>query len=133
MIKFSAPIIYMGLIYFLSSIHGNNTNPETLLDRSLLWFTPGFQNLLHIPLFFGLALTWIYALKNTIKAVTPRLTAALLLTVIYGVSDEIHQYFTPGRYASFSDIFLDALGASLIFLIPLASRLAPFVTQNKRP
>jgi VanZ family protein len=30
---------------------------------------------------------------------------------LYGVSDEIHQYFVPARHAAFSDVIADILGA----------------------
>jgi DNA polymerase-1 len=31
--------------------------------------------------------------------------------IIYGLSDEFHQYFVPGRYASGLDLFLDTIGS----------------------
>ena len=34
-----------------------------------------------------------------------------ILGVMYGLSDEIHQFFTPGRSFSFGDVFLDSAGA----------------------
>lgn len=41
-----------------------------------------------------------------------RALAAYALTVFYGVSDEIHQSFVPGRYATVEDVVTDALGAA---------------------
>lgn len=38
---------------------------------------------------------------------------AILLAILYGVSDEIHQYFVPGRSSEFYDIVADAVGACL--------------------
>ena len=35
------------------------------------------------------------------------------LTVIYAVSDEIHQAFVPGRSAQLSDVCIDACGAAI--------------------
>ena len=42
-------------------------------------------------------------------------TAALgaLVTVAFGVSDEIHQSFVPGRDADVLDVVADALGAAV--------------------
>ncbi len=39
--------------------------------------------------------------------------SAWLLTVLYAVSDELHQSFVPGRHASVWDVMIDALGAAL--------------------
>lgn len=36
---------------------------------------------------------------------------ALVLTVLYGATDEFHQSFTPGRSASATDLLVDLLGA----------------------
>lgn len=116
--RLSAPFLYMACIFMLSSIPGDQANPESVWQKSLLLMTPGLQNLLHIPLFLGLALTWIYALNHTKKTPNLRLLTAFILTVIYSFIDEAHQFYTPGRYASLSDIFLDSTGAALIFLIP---------------
>ena len=42
-----------------------------------------------------------------------RLALAILLGAAYGVSDEIHQSFTPGREVSGLDVVADAVGAVL--------------------
>ena len=39
--------------------------------------------------------------------------AAFAVAVLYGVSDELHQAFVPGRVASEADLVLDAMGALL--------------------
>ncbi len=47
------------------------------------------------------------------------------LAIIYGISDEIHQYFVPGRFASIKDIILDTFGilsASFLYIISLYYR-----------
>lgn len=38
---------------------------------------------------------------------------AFLVTALFGVADEIHQYSIPSRTASFIDVMWDALGAGL--------------------
>ena len=42
-----------------------------------------------------------------------RLVLAILLGAAYGVSDEFHQSFTPGREVSGLDVVADAVGAGL--------------------
>ena len=34
----------------------------------------------------------------------------IIIVITYGISDEIHQYFVPGRYPSFKDILINSLG-----------------------
>jgi VanZ family protein len=47
-----------------------------------------------------------------IKALTiPNAVLAVLLSTLYGVSDELHQMFVPGRMADWADIVADAVGA----------------------
>ncbi len=36
---------------------------------------------------------------------------AMAITVVYGVADELHQSFVPGRSSSLNDVGFDALGA----------------------
>ena len=45
------------------------------------------------------------------------LLAAVALTTAYGVSDEIHQLFVPGRHARLADVFFDAGGALTMILL----------------
>lgn len=44
-------------------------------------------------------------------------TLALLFTVLYATTDEIHQLYIPGRYGCLSDVLIDSTGAILAFLI----------------
>jgi len=39
------------------------------------------------------------------------LLISLVFAVIYGISDEVHQYFVPGRIASIGDVIADSFGA----------------------
>ncbi len=44
------------------------------------------------------------------------LLAALVIAVLYGVSDEVHQAFVPGRTPDVADVVADATGASIALL-----------------
>ena len=39
----------------------------------------------------------------------------LLLAACYGISDELHQYFVPGRHCTGSDVLADTVGALLAY------------------
>jgi|SRR3989344_5282507 len=50
---------------------------------------------------------------------------AIIFSILYGISDEIHQSFVPGRVSSISDVFLDSVGiifASLFYFILIEYR-----------
>lgn len=106
------PLAYMAAIFALSSIPDTIT-PETSLERALHWVSPGFQNLLHIPLFGGLAWCWQWGLRGWIHNDTRRIAVALALTLAWAILDELHQTTVPGRFGSLTDILLNALGAVL--------------------
>jgi VanZ family protein len=72
----------------------------------------GLDFFLHIVEYaiLGLLLSW--ALVNS--GVTRKLVLYVFLTgLFYGVTDETHQYFVPGRMASFLDATADGLGSLL--------------------
>ena len=52
---------------------------------------------------------------------------AILLGIFYGIADEIHQMFVPGRISSISDVIMDSIGS--VFGVMYSSYL---VSMNKR-
>ena len=73
---------------------------------------------------------WAYALLGALalraaagaswRAVTGRAAAvAWLVAAIYGITDEWHQAFVPGRSPSWQDWVADALGAAVAVIVLL--------------
>ncbi len=106
-------LAWMALIFGLSSIPGVVHPDDDQIYSLFVWLPPDLQNLLHVPVFGMLAWLWQRAFRQS--AARPALMDALavVLTVAYGVLDEWHQAFVPGRYASFTDVLLDGTGALL--------------------
>lgn len=79
--------------------------------------------LYHLIAYFFLALFLNFSLvkgKN-IKFIL----IVILASVLYGITDEIHQYFVPGRSASVLDIGINFTGimlASLFYLVSIEYR-----------
>ena len=70
--------------------------------------------LYHILAYFFLALFLGFALiKGKYKSL---FVIVILFSIFYGITDEIHQYFVPGRSASISDVGLDSIGIMLFTL-----------------
>ena len=105
---------YMGGIYWLSSIPGTIDPEEAGLYGIIRWTPPALQNLLHIPLFGILAWLWYRTLGYWFASQRILVSLSFLFTAGYGVIDEYHQLQVPGRYASLTDIALNALGALLV-------------------
>lgn len=103
------PISYILAIFFVSA----QSNPQIGGD------TPDY--VLHALEYFLLSLLLIRLLLSRPKAKHDfaswqRLClTGMLLAIAYGVSDEIHQYFTPGRHCSLQDVLADSFGALLAY------------------
>ena len=104
---------YMAGIYYLSSIPGEADPQNALLSGIILWTPPALQNLVHIPLFGVLAWLWYRTLGAWIKNSRLLFMLAFMLTTGFGILDEWHQLYVPGRYASITDTALNALGAAI--------------------
>ena len=96
----------MIIIFIISSIPGNGEAKNSFIAH----INPTIQNFLHLPEYGILSYLWLITLKNkfTYKI---SIILALIITVIYGIFDEFHQLFVPGRYTSLIDIILNTLGA----------------------
>ncbi len=99
-------LFYCGLIFFLSSL---SHYPESLPS---FW---GFDKIMHCMVYYLLGLL---LMRMCIHAPWPAMVryAAVLapsIGILYGISDELHQFFVPGRMSSVADVLFDALGVIL--------------------
>ncbi|WP_333782687.1 VanZ family protein [Candidatus Kryptobacter tengchongensis] len=110
-LKYQFPAFaWMGIIFILSSIPGNYF-PEQPFDL--------FDKLVHACL-FGILTYLIYRgfqyqdksafFKNFSIAI------AFLICVIYGIIDELHQEYIPGRSPDITDALADILGGGFVSL-----------------
>ena len=111
--RYLLPLCYMTALFSVSSIPGDVMEADPVFR----WVSPNLQNLLHVPVFGGLALCWLWALETQFTIVKKRFIAAFILTLMYAIVDEAWQLHIPGRYGSFTDLVLDALGAVLVLWI----------------
>ena len=67
----------------------------------------------HFFIFAGLGAFCLRALNTTAlsKKVVVVLAVSILLSSVYGVSDEIHQYFVPSRDSDLMDALADTCGS----------------------
>jgi len=107
------PLLIMGALYWLSSLPGTPLPDDPALYAVFYWVPPSVQNALHVPVYAALAWAWFQVLVSWLRMPVARAIGACAIASAYGVFDEWHQSFVPGRYASLTDVTLDVAGAVL--------------------
>lgn len=110
----------MAVIFVLSSLPSADVPDFGLLDALV-------KNGGHFVGYALLALAYSFALPRRFSRLE-RGVAAVGLALLYALSDEFHQSFIAGRSASWSDILVDGLGASIAAL--LWARYSPNSNSN---
>jgi VanZ family protein len=109
-LKFWLPVLFwMGFIFFLSSLPG----------KDVPFFFPYQDIVTHIVNYLLLAYLFSRALKNTYLNIKrlESIFIAVVFGMAYGVLNELHQIFIPGRFASRLDVFIDVIGSLIGGLI----------------
>lgn len=94
-------IFYISSQSFYGDVGPKNIPLKPVIYHMGIFFL--FSLLLMIATSRGKKLDWVYF--------------SVLFGLLYGVSDEIHQLFVPGRVAGLRDVFLDFIGIVFAFLI----------------
>lgn len=90
------------------------------------WWFDHADKVIHAVLFGVQAILLLLALRQGERWPIRRAAAtAFALAVLYGASDEIHQFFTPTRTPDWADLAADAAGAATVFLAAAAGRRDP--------
>ena len=94
---------YMAAIFVLSSIPNPPTVPQ-----------PGSDKVLHFLLYGGLAVLIVRAVAGGFdRPVTIRtVIVAVIVSALYGATDELHQHFVPPRQMDAWDLAADSVGAA---------------------
>lgn len=103
----------MAIIFAASSVPGGQL-PGGLWDKLVHFVVYAMLGVL-----FMVPITGGRLAGATIRAAA----AALVLSILYGISDEWHQSFTPNRTSDAMDVVADTMGAAAGILIVVASRL----------
>ena len=109
LIPWAALVGYAALIFALSSI------PAKSMPEGRFW---DFDKVIHAGEYAVLAALLWWALGRSFQLpVMVRASVAAGSAALYGVSDEFHQSFVPGRAASGFDVLADAGGAVVAVLL----------------
>ncbi len=101
--RLPAPVV-MGISWYLSSGTLDTVQLPSISDK-----------LIHLICFAGLGFCWCwwFPLTGWLERPWRQLLYVTAIVAAYGVVDEIHQYFVPGRHASALDWLADAVGGVL--------------------
>lgn len=136
-------VFWMGTIFYFSNKtadESNNTSDavETAIgkatvvdfeeksDEDLVDFLDRYRVMArktaHVLEFALLLILFFMAMPFSIS-IKIRYIVAVLWTILYAISDEIHQSFIPGRTGLISDVFIDTGGALIGILVIFAFRI----------
>ena len=102
------PALGWALLIFISS----SIPAEKLPDVG----KSGFDKIVHFVMYFVLAAAIHWSVRHQMVSPWARryeLVCTVLLTTLYGLTDEIHQAFVPNRNTSILDLAADIGGAAL--------------------
>jgi VanZ family protein len=100
LISWAGTFAYMGLIFFLSAQH----------NLCLNGFPENSDKVVHAIIYMPLAFLLYFSLNKS-GCRRSLFIVAFIFAGIYGITDEFHQYFVPGRFASAGDVAADFFGA----------------------
>ena len=109
-LRWLAPLVWMAVIFALSA------QPADELEDMLPLFQRFFPGMAdfdwgHYAAYFILALAFEFAIGARSRRPLVKL-CVVLACVVYGVTDEYHQSFVPGRMPDLKDLLNDAIGAA---------------------
>jgi len=102
-------VLVMGAIFFQSHQSGDSFSLPKIVN---------IDKVLHGLVYAVLGLTALLALSPQFRGCRPLLAnvAVVVFCLVYGISDELHQSFVPGRMVSAGDILADTVGGAMAVL-----------------
>jgi MYXO-CTERM domain-containing protein len=119
--RFGPPVALMAIVFFLSH------QPD--LSTGLGGWDTVLRKLAHMASYGTLWFLWWRAFGYRVPA------AAVLITLLYAISDEWHQSFVEGRHGTWTDVVIDMAGVGLagLAIVLLARRRRRSRPARPRP
>lgn len=116
--RWATVAVYAAAIFAMSS----STHP-----LGIQRLPPGVDKLIHALVFGGFSVIVWTALRSSAPGGSPiRLSLlAVLIATLYGLSDEVHQSFVPGREMDAVDLAADGVGACVAQVLVLLRSAVP--------
>lgn len=99
--------VYAGVIFYLSSL---SRIPPAIIEVQSNTF------ILHMIEYAILSILLFRAFINSKNTMFKEkaIHLAIIISILYGITDEIHQYFVPGRFTSVLDLLANSVGAGIV-------------------
>jgi VanZ family protein len=109
--RFAPPLIMMAVIYWWSA-QTDLPGPT----NALVWWDFTIKKLAHV-IEYGLLYFFLQRAFNWYSPLDERrFSTTFVLVLLYAISDEIHQSFTPGRHSQLRDVGIDMVGCLMVYL-----------------
>lgn len=133
-IFFVLGIIWMIIVFYFSSQEGESSgNASGTILNIILKIFPSLEGqadtahmiirkLAHFTIYMIGGIIYINLFKTYNIKNTKSLLYSTLVCTIYAITDEVHQYFVPGRACMITDVMIDAFGAvfgCMVYLVIL--------------
>lgn len=105
LLSWGPALVWMGVIFAFSARPSLPEGP----DRA---WKLGVDEIAHMVEYGVLACFFLQGLSRRSQKGTPLRLAIVVLCLAYGLSDEYHQTFVPGRNGTLVDVATDGVGAS---------------------
>lgn len=129
LIRWSILLLWMIFIFFMSSQDGNkSTGQSNFVAELFKYFGFDIKGILgdtgtfiirktaHFSEYFILCILFYRVIIMYVSVSTARIIS-IICTFIYASSDELHQFFVPGRTCAFKDVIIDTIGGATSILI----------------
>lgn len=103
-----APFLWMGVIFWFSA-------QSTLPSPNDPWLNWLIKKLAHLTEYGILYWLWVRALATFQSTSRRKYRLAMLIGVIYALSDEWHQSGVTGRHPSLTDVAIDTIGMVVVY------------------
>lgn len=128
-LRFIPAIVIMILIFAFSCKQGDESSEQSgrllmaivkvvesisksEMSAALLAFLHLFiRKVAHFTEYAALGAAFFYGVGPLLESVKKGIPISIIMAAVYATTDEIHQYFVPGRYGTWTDVLIDSCGA----------------------
>ena len=118
------PIAIALIIWFFSAASGDASNSQSMSVASWLgWPHDITRKIAHVVLYLAFGASLAFYSKGRCPKTFPRYEALIfnmIIIVVWGAIDEIHQLLVAGRNGAFSDVILDTVAGLCGLLLYIA-------------